>query len=124
MDMSLLRKMRGLEEDAEIPNNMPQQRYIDIIAEGCTHFGVQLEHIAWLREQPCRPRSSPEEYAVFDVPAGTPTMTAKDVSCGDALGEHPLYRVVNGKVLEYQRPQFEGCRQHGRHVVYPCKNAI
>mmetsp|Transcript_10825 Transcript_10825/g.26473 ORF Transcript_10825/g.26473 Transcript_10825/m.26473 type:complete len:326 (-) Transcript_10825:326-1303(-) len=42
-------------------NNPPTERYVEIIVEGCTHFGVPEEHIKWLRALDSQKRILVEE---------------------------------------------------------------
>eukprot|EP00746_Dinoflagellata_sp_MGD_P135191 gnl/MRDRNA2_/MRDRNA2_69144_c0_seq1.p1 gnl/MRDRNA2_/MRDRNA2_69144_c0~~gnl/MRDRNA2_/MRDRNA2_69144_c0_seq1.p1 ORF type:complete len:303 (+),score=58.55 gnl/MRDRNA2_/MRDRNA2_69144_c0_seq1:143-1051(+) len=80
----------------------PQQRYIDIIVEGCRYHGVDQGYIDWLLSQPCRERTKPKDYLSFEVPPDVRRMTLEDVRRGDGVEDHPLYRIANGKVLEYR----------------------
>jgi len=99
-------------------DNLPQQRYIDIILEGCVHYGVSQDYMAKLKTQPCQPRKQPTEFVSLGVPLDTPTWTAEEVRAGDGKDGRPLYRTMGNKVLEYTGPR-EGpmwdmvMRQHG-----------
>jgi len=101
MNLEALKKS-GMNPNAA--SNLPQQRYIDIIVEGCKHFGVDQKYIDWLKEQPCRPRTKPEDYLRFDVPEGVPQMTMEEVMAGDGVDDRPIYRTANKKVLKYVGP--------------------
>lgn len=110
--------MKRASVSAPSEDNLPQQRYIEIILEGCAHYGVAEEYMAKLRAQPCRPRKQPNEFVSLEVPPDTPTWTVEDVRAGDGKDGRPLYRTMGNKVLEYTGPR-EGpmwemmMRQHG-----------
>lgn len=67
--------------------NPPSERYVDIMVEGATKFGVKPEYIAWLKAQEVRPRKPISELKtqrdIAEVPADLPTMTEEEVANGD-----------------------------------------
>lgn len=87
----------------------PEQRYIDIMIEGCKMYGVSEEYIAKLGRMETRPRLDPKDFATFKVPENAPTMTAEEVAKADGADadgkKNPKYFSVNGKVIEC----LEGC---------------
>ena len=53
------------------PNDKPPtQRYIEIMVEGCKHFGIKQSYIDWLEGLESQPRTKPEDWKKFDVPTG------------------------------------------------------
>lgn len=81
-------------------NALPGERYIDIMTQGCKHFGVKQEYIDWLQSLEVRPRTDPSEFKKLVIPEDCPLWTMKDVLIGDGKDERPLYATVNGKVVE------------------------
>lgn len=72
----------------------PSQRYLELIIEGCKHYGVHSEHIAMLRRIPFCPRKTPSEFASMPVPQDCPVWTREMVAAADYR-----YGVLNGKIL-------------------------
>ena len=83
----------------------PYQRYIEIIVEGCKHFGVDKEYIEHLQSLKSVPRKKPEEFKSFPVPPDVPKWTLQDVAKGDGKRDNPAYVTINGKVLQYKGPR-------------------
>jgi len=116
--------------DKSPDNKPPAERYIDILCEGCAHFGVKPEYVEWLRSQPFVPRKPPEELLTFDVPADTPTWTLEDVARGGSDEGPPFYWAINGKVLEYTGPpngtpyQFVKNTYAGRDIAFPLSQIL
>merc|ERR1712176_1270473 len=77
----------------------PTERYITIIIEGCEHYGVEREHIDWLKSLDYQKRKDPSEFETLPVPENVPTMTMADVEAADGVGDNPLYVTLNGKVV-------------------------
>jgi len=51
----------------ELEYNLPAERYIDVLSQGCAHFGVPSEHIDFLQKMPNRPRTKPEHFEKLTV---------------------------------------------------------
>merc|ERR1711871_107360 len=47
-------------------DELPSERYIDILSRGALSHGVAAEHIEWLQAHPCRPRKKMDEFQRFD----------------------------------------------------------
>jgi len=79
----------------------PSQRYLEIIAEGCKHFGVVQSYIDFIEKHPCVPRCLPGDFKTLPpVPEGAPTMTLEEVLKNDGQDGRPLYFTINGKVRQ------------------------
>ena len=83
----------------------PSERYIDIITQGCQHFGVKQEYIDKLKSHEQQKRKDPADYQKLVVPDGVPTMTMDDVKAADGKEGRPLYTTSNGKVLSHIFPE-------------------
>lgn len=79
----------------------PTERYLDIMIEGCEHFGVKPEYIQWLRDHEKQPRRNPEDFQSWEVPAGSPIWTYKQIQELTGKEGQPYYQILNNKVLEF-----------------------
>lgn len=79
----------------------PTERYLDIMIEGCEHYGVKKEYIQWLRDHEKQPRPKPEEFRSYTVPAGSPIWTLAQIKEMTGKDDQPYYQILNNKVLEY-----------------------
>lgn len=87
--------------DLTKPSALPGERYLDIIARGCQHYGVQQHYIDWLKAQPCVPRRKPEDYRTFPIPEQTPIMHFSQLVGKDGSNDTDLLCAINGKVLKF-----------------------
>lgn len=79
----------------------PLERYLDIMIDGCRHFGVSEEYIDFLRNHESQPRPIPGEFHSFgDPPEDSPTFTLEEVEQCDGRDGRPLRITFCGRVLE------------------------
>lgn len=88
------------ERDSSV-DNPPQQRYIEIMVEGCEYYGVKKEYIDFLKNHDQIPRPMPNEFKSFgQVPDDVPSKHKEEIlKCNGAQGA-PLWITVNSMVLE------------------------
>lgn len=88
---------RGEEHD-----NLPSERYIQILSEGAAHYGVDQEYVDFLKSQPVEPRTKPIDYERFELPTGDAcrVYTRKEIEAADGKDGRELLVTVNGKVLK------------------------
>ena len=101
-------KMDNSRMDPTAPNNLPGERYLDIIMRGCKHYGVDPAYIEKLAKVPVIPRKKVEEYRTVPNPPNV-LISAKELAA--AVGDEvwspqgtPLMISVNGKVLRWCMP--------------------
>ncbi|UJR18244.1 hypothetical protein I4U23_005146 [Adineta vaga] len=84
-------------------DNLPSERYLDIIVKGCEHYGVRSEYINRLRqEQPVVPRKEPHMYqSITDVPSDVFYTLDELAKHNGTDPEYPLWICINGKILEH-----------------------
>jgi hypothetical protein len=82
------------------PHALPSERYVDIIAQGCEHYGVDAEHVRWLRSLPHEPRKRVDEYRKIPSP---PDREISEAELAANNGKHgaALWISINGKVLMF-----------------------
>lgn len=95
-------------EDIDRP---PSQRYLDIIIEGCQHFGVKEEYIQWLQVHEAQPRKRLGDLSTLQLPYNLPKMTMDDVVAADGHESRNLFVTLNGKVLNMIFPEKNSFRQ-------------
>ena len=79
----------------------PLERYLDIMIDGCRHFGVAEEYIDFLCNHESQPRPIPGEFHSFGVPPDdSPTFTLQEVERCDGRDGRPLRITFCGRVLE------------------------
>ena len=79
----------------------PLERYLDIMIDGCRHFGVSEEYIDFLSNHESQPRPIPGEFHSFgDPPEDSPTFTLEEVEQCDGRDGRPLRITFCGRVLE------------------------
>lgn len=79
----------------------PSERYLEILRQGCIHYGVHQSHIDFLSNTKSQPRKLPHEFQRAPVPEGLPVWTEDQLIAGNGENGGPLYIAVNGKVREY-----------------------
>eukprot|EP00563_Minutocellus_polymorphus_P004945 CAMPEP_0181044510 /NCGR_PEP_ID=MMETSP1070-20121207/13305_1 /TAXON_ID=265543 /ORGANISM="Minutocellus polymorphus, Strain NH13" /LENGTH=389 /DNA_ID=CAMNT_0023122961 /DNA_START=180 /DNA_END=1346 /DNA_ORIENTATION=- len=79
----------------------PLERYLNIMIDGCQHFGVSEEYIEFLRNHESQPRPTAGEFYSFgEPPEGAPTYTLQEVEQCDGRDGRPLRITFCGRVLE------------------------
>jgi len=79
----------------------PTERYIEIMTDGCRHYGVDQKYIEFLENHEKVPRPTPDEYLTFGSANDCETiMTLDEVLENNGLDGKPLYMSINGKVVE------------------------
>ena len=64
----------------------PTERYIDIMIEGATKYGVKPAYIEQLKKIESIPRKQPSEFITFDTPEILPRWPFAQVAAGNAVG--------------------------------------
>lgn len=95
---NLYTKVKSLAEKDELPS----QRYLDVLIGGAEHFNVHPDQVEYLRHVKCIPRPSPQEYKSFPEPAEDSPMLSYERDVQPYNGEDSPYLrlAVNGKVIE------------------------
>jgi len=79
----------------------PLERYLDIMIDGCHHFGVSEEYINFLRNHESQPRPIPGEFVSFgEPPKDSPTLTLQEVEQCNGRDGRALRITFCGRVLE------------------------
>lgn len=87
---------------------IPQERYIDIMVEGATHYGVDAEYIESLRQLEKQPRPKLDEFwSMGPVAPHLPVMSLEEAFQLDGEEGQPLAATVNGKVFHILNPTLE-----------------
>lgn len=100
-------KMDNTKIDPATPNNLPGERYLDIIMRGAVHYGVHQDYIEILKKIHVMPRKKVSEYRSIQTPPDIIISTAElAASTGSDpwTVDHPLLISVNGKVLRWSIP--------------------
>lgn len=66
-----------------LPHELPTERYLDIIAQGCLTHGVDISWIEFIRQHPCIPRKKPADFASFAM-----TTAAVPILSWEQISEH------------------------------------
>jgi gamma-glutamylcyclotransferase (GGCT)/AIG2-like uncharacterized protein YtfP len=83
-------------------NNPPSERYIDIITQGCKHYGVKQSFIDYLKSIKVIPRAEPKDFKKYPEPEDpSKTMTMAEVTRCDGCDGRDLCYVINGKVIKF-----------------------
>mmetsp|Transcript_16777 Transcript_16777/g.36621 ORF Transcript_16777/g.36621 Transcript_16777/m.36621 type:complete len:356 (+) Transcript_16777:1-1068(+) len=84
-------------------HELPSERYLDIIAQGCAAHGVDERWVAFVRGHACTPRKNPRDFSAFRMNSlQVPILSWERVrGCTGADGS-PLWVVINNKVLEFK----------------------
>jgi len=104
--------------EKEHENQPPTERYLQIITEGCAHYGVDDEYIQHLKSLEYQPRKDPSQFQTLPLSENLPTMTLADVVAADGNDGKPLYTTCNGKVLHHRgvpTMYAEKLQQYKRH---------
>ncbi|CAF0822787.1 unnamed protein product [Adineta steineri] len=104
---------------ASHPDNLPSERYLDIIVKGCEYYGVRPDYIKRLREeQAVTPRKEPHTYqCINDVPSDVFYTTDDLAKHNGSDPNYPIWICINGKILEHvglppsDSPEYEAQKQ-------------
>jgi len=84
---------------SELKDDLPQQRYLDILIEGAQYFCLPSAYITWLASHASTPRVKPDDFRSFPAPSpSSPVFTQQELA---KMGEESkqLVCAVNGKVM-------------------------
>lgn len=86
-------------------DNPPSERYIQVLADGAAHYGVDQEYVDFLKSHEVVPRTKPEDYESFKLPGVADVdecrvYTRQEIEAADGKDGRDLLVTVNGKVLK------------------------
>ena len=121
-DVSVYCRNEDEVRNAEV-DKPPTQRYLEIIMQGCEHYGVSKEHIDMLKALPNQPRKTMDECKKFTVTEDMKVFTEDELKQGDGKEGRPLLAAVNGKVIKciatQDHPKFKiFCFAAGQHADF------
>lgn len=85
-------------------HELPTERYLDIIAQGCVSHGVEPAWVEFVRNHKCVPRKPPTEFFSFSTKMTTttiPIISWADIQKNNGKDGNKLWIVINNKVLEF-----------------------
>lgn len=85
----------------KIPDALPGERYLDIIARGAVHYGVDPAYVETLRQIPVQPRKKVSEYRKVPLPPPAARVSKERLAAGLASEGQELLISINGKVLKF-----------------------
>lgn len=88
-----------------IKHELPTERYLDIIAQGCESHGVDPKWVEFVRSHKCVPRKSAYEFSSFSpsmTTATVPIIPWEEVRACNGLNGTKMWIVINNKVLEFK----------------------
>ena len=88
-----------------IKHELPTERYLDIIAQGCASYGVCQEWVQFVRNHACIPRKHASEFSSFSASMTTATVPIipwDQVRAHNGLNGTAMWIVINNKVLEFK----------------------
>ena len=95
------------------------QRYLEIIAAGCRHYGVREEYVTELLARPCEPRTAPADFISVEVPPGTPVWTEERLAA-EPVSEDSITIALNGVVTRMKGGSvmslYKRLGAHGKHT--------
>lgn len=79
---------------------------MEILIQGCKHYGVDQSHIEYLASLPYTPRKLPHEFRTLHTAEELeklqlPLWTREQVEEGDGKEGRPIYYTINGKVRTF-----------------------
>ena len=89
----------GKEEEEEEAEAIPTQRYIDLLAEGASHWGVDQEYIDMIRNRKVRPRTDPADFRNIPPPTDSQNFDSIPEDTPDEI-----HFSLNGKIVCYTYP--------------------
>lgn len=116
------RPVDGASGKADImgPPGLTTQRYLEIIAAGCRHFGVSEAYVAALLARPCTPRTPPSEFVSF-VPAAGGEPEAWDearLAAAPAGAEDSITVALDGRVVRVSGGWSGVLKRQGAHGTH------
>jgi hypothetical protein len=87
-----------------IKHELPTERYLDIIAQGCESHGVDPKWVQFIRTHACIPRKDASEFCSFSASmtsATVPIIPWEQVRACNGVNGAKLWIVINNKVLEF-----------------------
>lgn len=88
-----------------IKHELPTERYLDIIAQGCESHGVDPKWVDFIRQHKCIPRKNACEFSSFSssmTNATVPIIPWDQVRANNGVNGAMLWIVINNKVLEFK----------------------
>ncbi len=86
----------------DVKHDLPSERYLDIIAQGCTMYNVDKEWVNFIRTRRCIPRKCPSEFqSFFSTSATVPILHWDVVQRKNGIDSDDLWIVINNKVLKF-----------------------
>ena len=89
----------------KLKHELPTERYLDIIAQGCAAPGVDPQWVQYIRSHRCIPRKSASEFSSFSssmTAATVPIVSWEQLRACNGVNGAPLWIVINNKVLEFK----------------------
>jgi gamma-glutamylcyclotransferase (GGCT)/AIG2-like uncharacterized protein YtfP len=90
---------------AKTKHELPTERYLDIIAQGCGSHGVDPKWVEFIRSHQCIPRKCASQFASFSASmtdAIVPIIPWEQVRVNNGRNGAKLWIVINNKVLEFK----------------------
>ena len=87
-----------------IQHELPSERYVDVIAQGCESHGVDPKWVNFIRQHQCIPRKSASEFCSFSssmTTATIPIIPWEQVRACNGIRGAKMWIVINNKVLEF-----------------------
>lgn len=93
---------RKYDENNTEKNELPSERYIELLVDGCKRFGVDQKYIDFIRSHECIPRTSASDYEPFPVPeeASRRMFSLEEIQQADGCDGRDYLITLNGKVLK------------------------
>jgi hypothetical protein len=88
---------------APTKHELPSERYLDIIAQGCAAYGVDEKWVSFIRAHANTPRKNPRDFSSFRMNSlQIPILSWEKVRGCNGKEGSPLWVVINNKVLEFK----------------------
>ena len=105
-----------------IEHELPTERYLDIIAQGCESHGVDTNWVAFVRSHACIPRKDASEFVSFSASMTSvtvPIIPWEQVRLCNGVNGAKLWIVINNKVLEFMgdKTSFFPCGYFIKHKI-------
>ena len=86
----------------DICHDLPSERYLDIIAQGCAMYNVDKAWVNFIRSRKCVPRKNPTDFQSFvSTEATVPILHWDMVQKNNGYESDDLWIVINNKVLKF-----------------------
>ena len=87
---------------ADVCHDLPSERYLDIIAQGCAMYNVEKAWIDFISSRKCIPRKNPLDFQSFvSTNATVPIIHWDTVQKHNGITSDDLWIVINNKVLKF-----------------------